>query len=145
MKRWLKTYTEHIWECRHQANWYILQNTRDIRTFTCTAQTSAQPTSTAHRCILPQTPPNKLTLSLISRQPTISKYFHRQSNPPHNPYSTNITTPHAHQSGPTPPSLPSHSSTAQSNPPLDQHTHRYALQTAITKYFTLNGEKTSYY
>ena len=136
MKRWLQTHTDHVRECRRQADRHTKQYTQDIRTYIPTPHVRTPTHSTIPRQAGSKTSQTDFHPSLVSRQSTISKYFPIRPTPPIEVPDTVTTYPHlqplltSHRT--QPPSIPSLVQT----PPQDQFTlTRPSLQTTITKYF----------
>ncbi len=137
MKRWLRTHTDHIRECRRQADCHTRQHTRDIRTYIPpTPHSRTQTCSTTPSNVTTKTSRTDFQPTLVSRQSTISKYFQPWPAPSNN---TSDPAP-PYPSPPQPPTStkthPQLSSSSVRPLPHDQSTsHRITVQTAITKYF----------
>ncbi len=136
MTRWLRTHTDHIRECRRQADCHTRQLTRDIRTYIPpTSNPRTQTRRTTQSNVTTKTSRTDSLPTLVSRQSTIKKYFQPWPAPPNN--QSNTAPPHP--SPPQPPTTPTHPhlSSLSARPIAHDHStsHRPTLQTAITKYF----------
>ena len=142
MKKWLTTHTNHIQECRRQANRHTAQSTRDIRTF-IPSVTTEQHKSTR----IPKTPFRTSLNStrhehLVAQQQPIQKYFQPISNlsqiNPTPQLDTDSIQSHIQSTLTTPTDI-----STEGTQSLTQTDSRpqLTIQTSLTKYFVLKKKK----